>query len=90
MPESRLKKGDPDLAKVYRRFDGRLITPSLAGALLGLDRRTVATLIDRGTIRAFKGRTEAGVSWVVVPLGDVAAYGDRVGRAVPYAGQRLR
>jgi hypothetical protein len=58
----------------------RSLTSTAAGSCL-----TVHTLLKRGEIRAFRSDEEAYrdmPKWVYIPLDDVYAYGERVGRRV--------
>ena len=53
--------------------------------MLGLSRQTIHTLCKRGELRAFRSDEEAArdlPKWVYIPLDDIYAYGERVGRAV--------
>lgn len=84
-------EGDPELAKLYEEFGGHLISPGGAAGLLGLSRKTIHTLGERGTIRVFRSNDEErgklgvsyGPKWVLIPLVDLKAYADRVGREFP-------
>jgi excisionase family DNA binding protein len=82
MPEARRDAGDPKLIALFERFDGRVVSPGGAANLLGLSRQTVDTLLKRGELRAFRSdeETRGGPHWVYIPLEDVYAYGERVGR----------
>ena len=56
-----------------------------AAGLLGLSRQTIHTLLKRGEMRAFRSDEEEYrdmPKWVYIPLDDVEAYGERVGRPV--------
>jgi hypothetical protein len=62
-----------------------MVSPGGAAALLGLSRQTIHTLCKRDELRAFRSDEEASrdlPKWVYIPLDDVYAYGDRVGRPV--------
>src|SRR4051794_4174310 len=91
MPEAQSPAGDPELHRLFEQFDGRLISPGGAAALLGVSRKTVHTLGKRGRLRVFtgpeeklaKGMLSAGPRWVYIPLEDVAAYAEEVGRPFP-------
>jgi hypothetical protein len=84
-------EGDPQLTKLYEEFQGKLISPGGAAGLLGLSRKTIHTLGERGTIRVFRSDDEArgrlgvsyGPKWVLIPLIDLKAYAERVGREFP-------
>jgi hypothetical protein len=70
------------------RFDGRMVSPGGAAAALGLSRKTIYTLGERGVLRVFRGEWDEkhggdGYKWVLIPNEDVAAYAERVGRPVP-------
>jgi hypothetical protein len=91
MAEAQNREGDPRLRKLFEEFDGQLVSPGGAAALLGLSRKTVHTLGNRGTIRIYrseddeKGRlgVDYGAKWVLIPLVDLRDYADRVGRPFP-------
>jgi Helix-turn-helix domain len=85
--------GAKDFQDVLDEFDGRMISPGGAAALLGLSRKTIYTLCERGTIRAFRGEEDPrgggdGYKWVLIPLDDVGEYARRVGRPVPKVCER--
>jgi hypothetical protein len=83
MPSAKRPRGDPELAELFDRFEGHLVTPSTAAALLGISRLTVHTLCTRGQLRALRGPSETGntdVEWILIPLEDVRAYAVRTGR----------
>jgi hypothetical protein len=87
MPEANRPSGDPKLARLFEEYDGRLVSPGGAAALLGLSRQTIHTLCKRGELRAFRSdeiaeKTRDIPRWVYIPLDDIYAYGDRVGRPV--------
>jgi hypothetical protein len=88
--EAKQDEGDPRLRELFEEFDGHLISPGGAAALLGLSRKTIHTLGERGTIRMFrsdeneKGRVvDYGPKWVLIPLVDLREYAKRVGRPFP-------
>jgi len=85
MPEANREAGDEKLAHLFDEFGGRMVSPGGAAALLGLSRQTIYTLCKRGDLRAFRS-DELGSRtvprWVYIPLEDIYAYGDRVGRSV--------
>lgn len=88
MAEPQHEQGDPELHELFERFDGRLVSPGGAAQLLGVSRKTVYTLGKRDVLRVFhsseKSRwSETGSSWTLIPLKDVAAYAERVGRPFP-------
>jgi Helix-turn-helix domain len=85
MPEANRPGGDPKLAALFDKYGGRLVSPGGAAALLGLSRQTIHTLCKRGELRAFRSDEEEArdlPKWVYIPLDDVYAYGERVGRSV--------
>jgi len=85
MPEANRSAGDPKLARLFEEFGGRMVSPGGAAALLGLSRQTIHTLCKRGELRAFRSDEEAVrdlPKWVYIPLDDIYAYGERVGRPV--------
>lgn len=87
MPEANRSGGDPKLIALFDKYGGRLVSPGGASALLGLSRQTIHTLCKRGELRAFRSdeiaeRTRDIPKWVFIPLDDVEAYGERVGRPV--------
>jgi excisionase family DNA binding protein len=89
MPEANRKGGDPKLIALFDKYGGRLVSPGGAAALLGLSRQTIYTLCKRGELRAFaSGEKADGMRtprWVYIPLDDIQAYGERVGRPVSRA-----
>lgn len=87
MPEANREGGDPKLIALFEKYGGRLVSPGGAAALLGLKRQTIHTLCKRGELRAFRSDEHADNTryvpkWVYIPLDDIYAYGDRVGRNV--------
>ncbi len=84
MPEARREGGDPKLIALFDKYGGRLVSPGGAAALLGLSRQTIHTLLLRGEMRAFRSDEESHdvPKWVYIPLDDIEAYGERVGRPV--------
>ena len=85
MPEANRSGGDPKLILLFEEYGGRLVSPGGAANLLGVTRQTVNTLLKRGEFRAFRSDEEASKGlpkWVYIPLDDVYAYGERVGRPV--------
>jgi hypothetical protein len=94
MAEPKHQQGDPKLHEVFEQFDGQLVSPGGAAALLGVSRSTVATLITREKLRVFKSSEEdswkrgpisfkPGPRWVYIPLIDVKRYAEEVGRPFP-------
>ena len=79
------------LRELFGRFKGQLVSPGGAAALLGLSRKTIHTLGEQGKIRVYrsagdeKGRMGVnwGPKWVYIPLVDLRAYAERVGRPFP-------
>ena len=85
MPEANREGGDPKLIALFDKYDGRLVSPGGAAGLLGLSRQTIHTLLKRGEMRAFRSDEEVSrdlPKWVYIPLDDVEAYGERVGRPI--------
>ncbi len=85
MPEANRPGGDPKLIALFGKYGGRLVSPGGAAALLGVSRQTIHTLLKRGELRAFRSDEEASrdlPKWVYIPLDDIYAYGERVGRPV--------
>src|SRR5690242_13450131 len=85
----RKRREEPDekLAALMDEFEGRLVSPGGAAALLGLSRKTVHTLCKRGVLRMFASDVEDkwgpgsfGPRWVYIPLADVYAYAARTDR----------
>ena len=88
MPKADRGEGDPELRELFERFNGQLISPGGAANLLGLSRKTVHTLGERGKLRVFHGPEQghlvkSGPRWSYIPLADVAAYAEQVGRPFP-------
>ena len=88
MPKAERDQGDPELHDLFHQFNGQLVSPGGAAALLGLSRKTIYTLGERKKLRVFKSsgkqpRWNPDPKWVYIPLEDVAAYADQVGRAFP-------
>src|SRR5437764_11414535 len=87
VPEPIRPAGDPKLAALFNKYGGRLVSPGGAAALLGLSRQTIHTLCKRGELRAYASDAKAEGTyntprWVFIPLDDIEAYGERVGRPV--------
>lgn len=90
MAEANQNEGDPRLRELFERFSGQLVSPGGASALLGVSRSTVATLTQRGEVRAFRSTDDAGgrllkegPKWVYIPLIDLKRYAAKVGRPFP-------
>jgi hypothetical protein len=82
---------DSVLDDLMDEFDGRLVSPGGAAALLGLSRKTIYTLGERGVIRVYRGEWASGgdgYKWVLIPLDDIGEYAKRVGRPIPKAALR--
>jgi hypothetical protein len=47
------EQGDPLLADLFEQYQGRLVSPGGAAALLGLSRKTIYSICRRGDMRAF-------------------------------------
>ena len=85
MPDAHRSAGDPKLIALFDKYGGRLVSPGGGAALLGLSRQTIHTLCKRGDLRAFRSDEEESrdlPKWVYIPLDDIYAYGERVGRTV--------
>jgi hypothetical protein len=85
MPEANRRSGDEKLALLFDKYGGRLVSPGGAAMLLGLSRKTIHTLCKRGELRAFRSDEEEARDlprWVYIPLDDIYAYGEKVGRPV--------
>src|ERR1035441_1326232 len=88
MPDAKRDEGDPQLHELFERFSAQLVSPGGAAALLGLSRKTIYTLGQRGRIRVFhssqKDRwSETGAKWTYIPVIDLARYAEEVGRPFP-------
>lgn len=87
MPEAARDRGDEKLAELFARFDGRMVSPGGAAALLGLSRKTIYTLCKRQELRSYRSDELAvGTTprWVYIPLVDVRDYALKVGRPIPH------
>lgn len=85
MPEANRESGDEKLAELFEEFGGRMVSPGGAAALLGLSRQTIYTLCKRQELRSFRSdelENRTTPKWVYIPLDDIYAYGDKVGRPV--------
>ena len=85
MPDAHRLAGDPKLVRLFEEYGGRLVSPGGASGLLGLKRQTIHTLCKRGELRAFRSDEDESrdlPKWVYIPLDDIYAYGERVGRPV--------
>jgi hypothetical protein len=91
MAKAKRDSGDAELQELFERFNGHLVSPGGAAALLGVSRKTVHTLGKRGRLRVFEGPevrhagglVTEGPRWVYIPLEDVAQYAEEVGRPFP-------
>ena len=90
MPKAKRDGGDPEVHALFEQFNGQLVSPGGAAALLGLSRKTIHTLGKRGRLRVFefydkpKGRfVDPGPRQVWIPIQDVARYAEEVGRPFP-------
>jgi hypothetical protein len=94
--EARQEEGDPRLRELFEQFDSQLVSPGGAAALLGLSRKTIHTLGKNGDLRVFRSTDDeegqAGVKygpkWVFIPMEDLRAYAERVGRPFPRTHKR--
>jgi len=86
MAKAKKEIGDDKLARLFEKFDHQMISPGGAGHLLGLSRKTVHTLCKNGELNAYRSDELANKTtpvWVYIPLADVYAYAEKVGRVVP-------
>ena len=86
------ESGDEKLAELFAKFDGRMVSPGGAAALLGLSRKTIFTLCKQQRLRAFRSDDLAvGTTprWVYIPLVDVRDYARHVGRPIPHLEKSL-
>jgi hypothetical protein len=91
VPKAQRDEGDEKLRELFQEFQGQLVSPGGAAALLGLSRKTIYTLGKRGRIRVFegpevrhlKGIISEGPRWVYIPMADLAKYAEEVGRPFP-------
>jgi hypothetical protein len=85
MPKAEREEGDPKLRELFERFNGQLVSPGGAANLLGVSRKTIHTLGERSKLRVFVGPEDKswGPRWIYIPLVDVAAYAEQVGRPFP-------
>lgn len=84
------EEGDPELIAVMERYNGQLISPGGAAAMLGVSRQTIHKLGERGKLTIIRSSRDAGGKlvkygprWALIPLEDVQRYGEEVGRQVP-------
>ena len=85
MAGAKREGGDEKLARLFDQFEGRMVSPGGAAALLGVSRQTVYTLCKRGEVRAFRSGEDPSRDlphWVYIPLDDIYSYGEKVGRRV--------
>jgi hypothetical protein len=88
MPKAERGEGDPQLRGLFEQFNGQLVSPGGAANLLGVSRKTIHTLGERGKLRIFHGPekgqiVKSGPRWSYIPLADVAVYAEQVGRPFP-------
>ena len=81
MGRPRRTSGDRELAALFDEFQGRVVTPSGAAALLGLSRQAVHTMCARGTMRVLRSKATVPRQWTYIPLEDVRTYALRTGRS---------
>jgi hypothetical protein len=85
MPERSKESGDEKLAEIFAEFQGHVVSPGGAAALLGLSRKTIYTLCKRGELRAYRSDDLAmGTTprWVYIPVVDIRDYAEKVGRPI--------
>jgi hypothetical protein len=93
MPEASREHGDEKLAELFAEFEGKVVSPGGAAALLGLSRKTIYTLCKRQELRAFRSDELAiGTTprWVYIPLVDIRDYAMKVGRPIAHIEEWLR
>ncbi len=88
---------DERLAALFDDFGGRLISPGGAAAMLGVSRQRVYALVRTERLRCFRSDDyepeavrlgpikltgPAGPKWAYIPLDDVYAVADELGRPV--------
>jgi excisionase family DNA binding protein len=86
MPRANREAGDEKLARLFERFDHQMISPGGAAHLLGLSRKTVHMLCKNGELTAYRSDELVNKTtpvWVYIPLRDVYAYAEKVGRVLP-------
>jgi hypothetical protein len=83
----RREQPDEKLAALMDEFEGRMVSPGGAAALLGVSRKTIHTLCKREVLRSFVsdredkwGPVSYGPRWIYIPLEDVYAYAGRTDR----------
>lgn len=91
MPRAKREEGDPELRELFERFNGWMISPGGAAQLLGVSRKTIYTLGERGKLRVFHSSkrdrlSESGAKWTYIPMEDVERYARAVGRPFPNFG----
>ena len=93
MPKAAKDSGDEKLAELFTRFEGQVVSPGGAAHLLGLSRQTVYTLCKNGELIAYRSDELANKTtprWVYIPLADVYAYAQKVGRVIPGMGEWVK
>lgn len=90
MADPEKEGGDPRLRALFEEFNGQMVSPGGAAALLGVSRSTIATLSKRGRIRVYRSTDDVGgrfvtwgPKWVYIPLIDLKRYAEDVGRPFP-------
>lgn len=91
MAHAKHDEGDPALRRLFEEFDGQLVSPGGAAALLGLSRKTIHTLGKQGKLRVYRSASDEngrlgssyGPKWVYIPLIDLKRYAEHVGRPFP-------
>ena len=61
VPKAERDEGDLELRELFERFHGQLVSPGGAANLLGLSRKTIHTLGERGKLRIFNGPEQGRV-----------------------------
>jgi Helix-turn-helix domain len=93
MPDASRESGDEKLAELFAEFDGHVVSPGGAAALLGLSRKTIYTLCKRGDLRAFRSDELANATtprWVYIPVVDIRDYAAKVGRPIAHIEKWLK
>jgi len=89
MAKPEKSEGDEQLIELFERYEGRLVTPGGAAHLLGVSRKTIHTLGERGVIHIHRSESPApdvlphGARWAYIPLVELRDYADKVGRPFP-------
>jgi hypothetical protein len=84
---------DAAMARLFAEFDGKLISPGGAAALLGISRQRIHILIEKGRLRCYRSEevrerwgifvTEPAAKWAYIPQADVYRLAGELGRPLP-------